>query len=90
MKKETLLERLQREAREKMQKGSYSGQTKAGSLGAGFFTEEDVMEIIAYVLKEAAAALEEIKKEETMYILRAENQALTAAQKVLLGKEKRI
>jgi len=41
------IEQLKSEAREKyLQKGSYSGQTKAGSCGAGFYTSEDVDTLI--------------------------------------------
>ena len=55
--KETLQERLQRETREKyLQNGDYSGQTKSGASGAGFYTEDDVDVVIANTISETLKA----------------------------------
>ncbi len=76
----TLLERCQREAREKF--GFISD--------SNFPTNEDINTLIAHTLKQAAEALEGLKEEHTplhdahkFYHVKDRNQALTDAQKII-------
>ena len=90
--KETLLQRCQREAREKLvTPWDYYNDAEGTER---YIKEEDIDQILANTLKQAAEALEGMKGKEIIHLgsrdTKAEQfyaQALTDAQKLLLGED---